>query len=86
VSNKRKSPEAEEETNGKKAKIESTATSSSSTTPKPVPTTKSTNGKSAIQQDPTTTNLYKSLFTTSDASKKKDKNKAHWVTYNPLYF
>jgi hypothetical protein len=102
-SSKRKSPEAEVETNGKKAKtgksifhenlffsyfvlLESTAASSSSTTAKAstskvVPTT-----KSAIQQDPTTSNLYKDLFTTSDAAKKKEKNKAHWVTYNPLYF
>ena len=65
-----------------------TASSSSSTTKKPT-TTKlipPTNGKSAIQQDPTTSDLYKSLFTTSDAAKKKEKNKAHWITYNPLYF
>jgi len=55
-------------------------------TSKVVPVTKPTNGKTSIQQDPTTSDLYKSLFTTSDAAKKKEKNKAHWVTYNPLYF
>jgi len=90
-SNKRKLPETEEETNGKKTKTESTAASSSSTitkasTSKSVSTTKPTNTKSSIQQDPTTSDLYKSLFTTSEAAKKKEKNKAHWVTYNPLYF
>jgi hypothetical protein len=104
-STKRKSPETEEATNGKKTKIgksflnkkkkfffqyflllESTAASSSSTTTKLVPTTKPTNGKTSIQQDPNTSDLYKNLFTTSDAAKKKEKNKAHWVTYNPLYF
>lgn len=42
--------------------------------------------KTAIQEDPTTTQLYKSLFTTSAAAKEKEKHKAHWVTYNPLYF
>jgi len=88
--NKRKPSEIEEETSVKKTKIESTAASthaSSSTTTK-VSTSKiiSTNGKTSIQQDPTTSDLYKSLFTTSDAAKKKEKNKAHWVTYNPLYF
>jgi len=67
--------------------LESTAAaSSSSTTTKLVPTTKPTNGKTSIQQDPNTSDLYKNLFTTSDAAKKKEKNKAHWVTYNPLYF
>jgi len=58
-----------------------TASSSSSTITK-----KLTNGKSSIQQDPTKSDLYKSLFTTSDAAKKKELNKAHWITYNPLYF
>ncbi|CAF0787776.1 unnamed protein product [Adineta steineri] len=99
-SNKRKSPESEEQTNEKKIKTESTTDAASSTSTSTVPkpkiskivstatatTTKSTNGKTSIQLDPTTTDLYKNLFTTSDAAKKKEKNKAHWVTYNPLYF
>jgi len=91
-SNKRKSPEAEAETNEKKTKTASADSQSSSSTTtkvstsKIVPTAKSTNGKTSIQQDPSTSNLYKSLFTTSDAAKQKEKNKAHWVTYNPLYF
>ncbi|CAF4375992.1 unnamed protein product, partial [Adineta steineri] len=90
----------EEQTNEKKIKTESTpdaaSSTSTSTVPKPkiskivstatATTTKSTNGKTSIQLDPTTTDLYKNLFTTSDAAKKKEKNKAHWVTYNPLYF
>jgi hypothetical protein len=69
--------------------LESQSSSSTTTkvsTSKIVPTAKSTNGKTSIQQDPSTSNLYKSLFTTSDAAKQKEKNKAHWVTYNPLYF
>jgi len=86
-STKRKSPETEEDTIVKKTKIESTASSSSTaTTTKIVSTTTKTTTKSSIQQDPTKSDLYKSLFTTSDAAKKKEKNKAHWVTYNPLYF
>jgi hypothetical protein len=46
------------------------------------------NRKSAsnIQHDQSKSQVYKSLFTTSDAAKAKEKNKAHWVTYNPLYF
>ncbi|CAF0791561.1 unnamed protein product [Rotaria sp. Silwood1] len=101
-STKRKLPETEEDTNSKKTKIDSTAntdvpSSSSSTTNKKVSTSKvstskvvstnkSTSEKTSIQQDPTTSVLYKSLFTTSDAAKQKEKNKAHWITYNPLYF
>jgi len=64
----------------------SSSTTTKVSTSKIVPTAKSTNGKTSIQQDPSTSNLYKSLFTTSDAAKQKEKNKAHWVTYNPLYF
>jgi len=96
-SNKRKSPEVEEESNGKKVKTDDNTPSSSTSTTvkisttkvstsKMVSTSKLTNGKTSIQQDPTKSDLYKSLFTTSDAAKKKEKNKAHWVTYNPLYF
>ena len=122
-SNKRRSPEAEEEPLGKKSKSgksaishphpqrkcllflesdgkEDTPSSSSSTATavvtkaskskdqesKVVPVPRLPADKTAIQEDPTTTHLYKSLFTTSAASKEKDKHKAHWVTYNPLYF
>ncbi|CAF0817756.1 unnamed protein product [Rotaria sordida] len=102
-STKRKLHDLEEDTNGKKIKIDSTANtdvpSSSSTTvtnknistnkvntTKIISTNKSTNGKTSIQQDSTKSDLYKSLFTTSDAAKKKEQNKAHWITYNPLYY
>ncbi|UJR15930.1 hypothetical protein I4U23_002850 [Adineta vaga] len=97
-STKRKLIEADEQSNEKKSKVESTkstngasASSSSSTIPKATTSkiasgSKVTNTKSTIQQDPTKSDLYKSLFTTSDAAKKKEKNKAHWVTYNPLYY
>ncbi|CAF0843781.1 unnamed protein product [Didymodactylos carnosus] len=44
------------------------------------------NKKVSIQEDPNTTALYKSLFTTSASAKKQQLNKAHWVTYNPLYY
>lgn len=44
------------------------------------------NTKSSIQADPTKSDIYKSLFTTSEEAKKKGQKKAHWVTYNPLYF
>ncbi|KAA3679535.1 uncharacterized protein DEA37_0006152 [Paragonimus westermani] len=38
----------------------------------------------SIQDDPKATSVYKSLFTTSEEAKRQPK--AHWVTYNPLYF
>jgi len=37
-----------------------------------------------IQDDPNTSNVYKSLFTSSDRA--KNQTKAHWVTFNPQYF
>ena len=92
-SSKRKSPEAEEEkTEGKKVKVGECSSSSSARPAGSRMVSDSTaskaakSSKTAIQEDPTTTDLYKALFTTSDAAKKKEKNKAHWVTYNPLYF
>ncbi|XP_041357172.1 replication termination factor 2-like isoform X2 [Gigantopelta aegis] len=53
---------------------------------------KPTNGKAedkstkstGIQEDPTTSTVYKSLFTSSD--KAKNQQKAHWVTFNPMYY
>ncbi|KAG5447595.1 Replication termination factor 2 [Clonorchis sinensis] len=45
------------------------------------PPTKSTK---SIQEDPTASSVYKSLFTSSEEAKRQPK--AHWVTYNPLYF
>ncbi len=38
----------------------------------------------SIQEDPNTSSIYKSLFTSSD--KAKNQQKAHWVTFNPQYF
>ncbi|XP_013392986.1 protein RTF2 homolog [Lingula anatina] len=37
----------------------------------------------SIQSDPTTSKVFKSLFTSSEAAKKQPS--AHWVTYNPCY-
>ena len=37
-----------------------------------------------IQDDPTTSKVYKSLFTSSD--KAKNQQKPHWVTFNPMYY
>lgn len=37
-----------------------------------------------IQEDPSASDVYKSLFTTS--AKAKNQQKAHWVTFNPQYF
>ena len=37
-----------------------------------------------IQEDPSTSDVFKSLFTTS--AKAKNQQKAHWVTFNPQYF
>jgi hypothetical protein len=44
------------------------------------------NGKKVktIQDDPNVSDVYKSLFTSSD--KAKNQQKAHWVTFNPQYF
>ncbi|CAF1068491.1 unnamed protein product [Adineta ricciae] len=85
VLSKRKLAEAEEQPSAEK-KVKTESTTIKPSTSKIVPTSNATNTKSSIQQDPTKSDLYKSLFTTSDAAKKKEKNKAHWVTYNPLYF
>jgi hypothetical protein len=38
----------------------------------------------SIQEDPNASDVYKSLFNTSE--KAKNQTKAHWVTYNPLFF
>jgi hypothetical protein len=38
----------------------------------------------SVQDDPTASNVYKSLFTSCD--KAKNQQKAHWVTFNPQYF
>ena len=38
----------------------------------------------SIQDDPNTSSVYKSLFTSCD--KAKNQQKAHWVTFNPQYF
>ncbi|CDW56632.1 Rtf2 domain containing protein [Trichuris trichiura] len=40
--------------------------------------------KTSIQDDPTTSKAYKSLFTTSKEAKERPQ--PHWVTYNPLYY
>ncbi|VDP19452.1 unnamed protein product [Echinostoma caproni] len=38
----------------------------------------------SIQEDPTASSVYKSLFTTSEEARRQPKS--HWVTFNPLYF
>lgn len=38
----------------------------------------------SIQSDPTSSKVFKSLFTTSETAKAQPR--AHWVTYNPLYY
>ncbi|RNA40280.1 RTF2 -like protein [Brachionus plicatilis] len=37
----------------------------------------------SIQDDPNTSDVYKSIFNTCDQA--KNQQKAHWVTFNPLY-
>jgi hypothetical protein len=37
----------------------------------------------SIQEDPNASDVYKSIFNTCD--KAKNQQKAHWVTFNPLY-
>jgi len=39
---------------------------------------------SSVQNDPNTSEVYKSLFTSHE--KAKNQTKAHWVTFNPQYF
>ncbi|ESO87732.1 hypothetical protein LOTGIDRAFT_219929 [Lottia gigantea] len=59
---------------------------------KPDLKSKATNGKleekeakiKSIQDNPNVSATYKSLFTTS--SKAKNQEKAHWVTFNPMYY
>lgn len=36
-----------------------------------------------IAEDPNASQVFKSIFTSSD--KAKNQTKAHWVTYNPFY-
>uniref|UniRef100_A0A5K3EV54 Replication termination factor 2 n=1 Tax=Mesocestoides corti TaxID=53468 RepID=A0A5K3EV54_MESCO len=38
----------------------------------------------SLQCDPNVSSVYKSLFTTSEEARRQPK--AHWVTFNPLYF
>jgi len=38
----------------------------------------------SIQEDPSSSKVFKSLFTTSEVAKAQPR--AHWVTYNPLYY
>lgn len=38
----------------------------------------------SIQEDPNTSDVYKSLFNTCDKAKKQTQG--HWVTFNPQYF
>jgi len=38
----------------------------------------------SIQSDPSSSKVFKSLFTTSEAAKNQPR--AHWVTHNPLYY
>lgn len=62
----------------------STSSSSSCTAKKPdhqeVPSKKA----KSIQNDPSTSKVFKSLFTSSESGKTQPR--AHWVTYNPLYY
>ena len=37
----------------------------------------------SVAKDPNASDVFKSLFTSSD--KAKNQTKAHWVTYNPFY-
>jgi len=41
-------------------------------------------GQSDVQKDETKSTVFKSLFTTCESAKNQPK--AHWVTYNPLYY
>ncbi|VDM16935.1 unnamed protein product [Hydatigera taeniaeformis] len=38
----------------------------------------------SVQDDPNASSAFKSLFTTSEEARRQPK--AHWVTFNPLYF
>ena len=40
--------------------------------------------KKSIANDPKSSDVFKSLFTSSDAAQTRDH--AHWVTYNPYYW
>lgn len=41
-------------------------------------------GDYSVAKDPNASETYKSIFTTHKTA--KNQTKAHWVTYNPLYF
>lgn len=100
-STKRKIADNDEEASGQKNKTEKieadnpavvSASKKSKSEAVPMKTSKvapvqgSKSGAASIQQDPQKSDLYKSLFTSSEVAKEKEKNKAHWVTFNPLYF
>lgn len=40
----------------------------------------------SVQQDPTASETYKSLFTSSSAAKKQGAQHSGWVSFNPQYF
>lgn len=62
----------------------STAVASGSGTSSSMKTLSKEKTLTALQKDPKSSNVYKSLFTSSEECKKKPEQ--HWITYNPLYF
>lgn len=42
--------------------------------------------KRSVQKDPKASEVYKSLFTSSDEAKKQNTQHSGWVSFNPQYF
>jgi hypothetical protein len=62
----------------------SSSSAASSVTSIVAATAAAINKKPSVQNDPNSSDVFKSLFTTSD--KAKNQQKAHWVTFNPQYY
>ncbi|CAH8563136.1 unnamed protein product [Heterobilharzia americana] len=50
----------------------------------PQPPVETCSASKSIQEDPSVSSVYKSLFNTCEQAKRQPKS--HWVTFNPLYF
>ncbi|CAF0727844.1 unnamed protein product [Brachionus calyciflorus] len=66
-------------------KSKTSQTDKNSKTKRPIEAASTSNGKKVktIQEDPNASEVYKSIFNTCE--KAKNQQKAHWVTFNPLY-
>lgn len=84
---KKRKGEAQQQCSSKKIETASTSGSSSSTNTKASANsilTEKAKKDYSVSRDPQASETYKSIFTTHESAKNKPK--AHWVTFNPMYY